>query len=261
VAVSERSAVRIETSPRWVRAVFNGVTVADSKRPLLVWERMLPTYYFPREDVRAGVLSEAGERHDPGVGRATLFTLRVGEREAERAAWAREQLEADGHSLAGHVAFDWNAMDAWYEEDDEIFVHPRDPHHRVDVLHSSRHVRVVVLGETVAETRRPSLLFETGLPTRYYIPRADVRQDLLVPSDTTSQCPYKGVASYHSVRVGDRLARDLVWTYRFPIPECPKIEDLLCFFNEQVDAIIVDGEELPRPRTPWAKPPVIETLP
>jgi uncharacterized protein (DUF427 family) len=261
VAVSERSAVRIETSPRWVRTVFNGVTVADSKRPLLVWERLVPTYYFPREDVRADLLAEAGERRDPGVGRATLFTLRVGAREAERAAWAREELAADGHSLAGHVAFDWKAMDAWYEEDDEIFVHPRDPHHRVDVLRSSRHVRVVVLGETVAETRRPSLLFETGLPTRYYIPRADVRMDLLVPSDTTSQCPYKGIASYYSIRVGNRLARDLVWTYRFPIPECPKIEDLVCFFNEQVDAIVVDGEEQPRPRTPWTKPPVIETLP
>src|SRR5262245_21765606 len=125
-------------------------------------------------------------------------------------------------------------MDAWYEEDDEIFVHPRDPHHRVDVLHSSRHVQVVALGEMVADSRRPSLLFETGLPTRYYIPRADVRMSLLVPSDSHTQCPYKGIASYYSVRVGNRLARDLAWTYRFPIPECPKIEDLVCFYNEQV---------------------------
>jgi uncharacterized protein (DUF427 family) len=260
VAVSERSTVRIEPSPRWVRVVFNGVTVADSKRPLLVWERHLPTYYFPREDVRGDLLAEAGQRHDPGVGRAALFTLRVGERTAERAARAREELAADGHSLAGYLTFDWSAMDAWYEEDDEIFVHPRDPHHRVDVLHSSRHVRVVALGETVADTRRPSLLFETGLPTRYYIPRADVRMDLLVPSDAHTQCPYKGIASYYSIRVGDRLARDLAWTYRFPIPECPRIEDLVCFYNEQVDAIVVDGEEQPRPRTPWSKPPVIETL-
>jgi uncharacterized protein (DUF427 family) len=260
VAVSERSTVRIEPSPRRVRAVFNNVTVADSKHPLLVWERMLPTYYFPRDDVRAELLAEAGERHDPGVGRAKLYTVRAGDRVSERAAWSREELASDGLSLAGHLTLDWKAMDAWYEEDDEVFVHPRDPHHRVDVLRSSRHVKVEVLGETVAETQRPFLLFETGLPTRYYIPRADVRTDMLVPSDATTQCPYKGVASYYSVRVGNRLVHDLVWTYRFPIPECPKIEDLLCFYNEQVDAIVVDGEEAPKPRSPWAKPPVIETV-
>ncbi len=261
MAVSERTTVRIEPSPRRVRAVFDNVTVADSKHPLLVWERHVPTYYFPREDVRTELLTEAGERHDPGVGRAALFTVHAGDRVAERAAWSREELASSGRSLAGHLAFDWTAMDAWFEEDDEVFGHPRDPYHRVDVARSSRHVRIQVLGETVAETRRPFLLFETNLPTRYYIPRADVRTDLLVPSDTTTECPYKGVASYYSVRVGDRLVRDLVWTYRFPIPECSKIEDMLSFYNEQVDAIVVDGEEEPKPRSPWSKPPVIETIP
>jgi uncharacterized protein (DUF427 family) len=260
VAVSQRTSVRIEPSPRWVRAVFNNVTVADSKRPLLVWERMLPEYYFPREDVRTDLLTEAGERHDPGVGHASLFTVRAGHRVAERAARSREEQAADGISLAGYLAFDWNAMDRWYEEDDEVFVHPRDPHHRVDVLRSSRHVRVEMLGEVVADTRRPLLLFETGLPTRYYIPPADVRLDLLRPSDAKTQCPYKGVASYHSIQVGDRLARDPVWYYPFPIPECPKIEGMLAFYNEKVDRIVVDGEELPKPRTPWAKPAEIETV-
>ena len=137
-------------------------------------------------------------------------------------------------------------MDQWFEEDEEIFVHPRDPHTRVDALRSSRHVRVVMAGETVAETTRPVLLFETGLPTRYYIPPEDVRLDLLEPSGAGTRCPYKGVASYHSVRVGGELVADVVWHYPFPIPECPKIEGLLAFYNERVD-LYVDGELQERP--------------
>lgn len=145
-------------------------------------------------------------------------------------------------------------MDAWFEEDDEVYVHPRDPYKRVDVLHSSRHVRVVVLGELVAETRRPSLLFETGLPTRYYVPKADVRMDRLVPSETETRCPYKGLATYHSVRVGATVVGDVAWCYRHPIPECSKIENLVCFFNERVDALYVDGALQPRPQTRWSVP-------
>jgi uncharacterized protein (DUF427 family) len=252
---------RFEPSPRWVRAVFNNVAVADSKRAVLVWEpRRLPVYCFPAEDVRADLLRAVDERVVAGGGRATVQTIQVGERSAERAAWSYAEPPPGAQALAGYVGLTWNAMDAWYEEDDEVFVHARDPHHRVDVLRSSRHVRVIVLGETVADTQRPSLLFETGLPTRYYIPRQDVRSELLLPSDTTTQCPYKGVATYHSVRIGNRLVRDLVWTYQYPIPECAKIEGLLCFYDEQVDAVIVDGQEMPKVRTPWSRPPTIETL-
>jgi uncharacterized protein (DUF427 family) len=142
-------------------------------------------------------------------------------------------------------------MDEWYEEDDEVFVHPRDPHHRVDVVNSSRHIRVEVDGQVVAETRRPRLLFETGLPTRYYIPKLDVKSEFLEASSSTTACPYKGRASYYSVRVGDRLIDDLVWYYPSPIPECSKIENLLSFYNEKVD-IYVDGELEARPVTPWS---------
>jgi len=159
--------------------------------------------------------------------------------------------------LSGYVTFAWDSMDTWYEEDDEVYVHPRDPYHRVDVLRSSRHIEVVMLGETVADTRRPSLLFETSLPVRSYIPRMDVRMDLLVPSDTISRCPYKGRATYFSLRTGGRLAKDIAWTYEFPIPECPKIENLVCFFDEQVEVVRVDGEQQPRPRTRWSTPAVI----
>ena len=132
-----------------------------------------------------------------------------------------------------------------------MFVHPRDPHHRVDVLNSSRHVKVVVYGELVAETRRPRLLFETDLPVRYYIPRLDVRMDLLEPTDSVSRCPYKGVASYWSLRAGEKVHKDIAWSYKAPIPECPKIENLIAFYNEKVD-IEVDGQPLERPRTPWS---------
>jgi uncharacterized protein (DUF427 family) len=225
---------RFEPSPRWVRAVLNGTTVADSRRVMLLWEPgRLPVYCFPREDVRMDLLpASAIERGPEGP--------------------------AEGcPELSGYVVLAWRAMDTWYEEDDEVYVHPRDPYHRVDVLRSSRHVRIEMLGETIAETDRPSLLFETSLPTRYYIPRHDVRMELLKPSDTTTQCPYKGVASYYGVRVGSKLARDLGWTYRFPVPECTKIENLLCFFDERVDGVYVDGELMPRPVTQWSRPAVI----
>jgi uncharacterized protein (DUF427 family) len=142
-------------------------------------------------------------------------------------------------------------MDSWFEEDDEVFVHPRDPYHRVDVLNSSRHVKVVVEGEVVAETHRPRLLFETGLPTRYYFPKLDVRLELLEPTDSVTACPYKGQARYWSVRVGDHVVKDLVWSYPTTIPECPKIENLLSFYNEKVD-LYVDGELQVRPKTPWS---------
>jgi uncharacterized protein (DUF427 family) len=155
-------------------------------------------------------------------------------------------------ALKGHVTFAWDKGLTWMEEDEEVFVHARDPHKRVDVLRSSRHVRVVIAGETVAETRRPTLLFETSLPTRYYIPPEDVRMDLLQPSSAMTACPYKGTACYWSDRVGDTFKKDVVWTYREPIQENPKIKGLFCFYNERVD-LYVDGELQPRPRTPWSR--------
>jgi uncharacterized protein (DUF427 family) len=142
-------------------------------------------------------------------------------------------------------------MDAWYEEDEQIFVHPRDPYHRVDILESSRHVKVRVNGEVVAETQRPKILFETGLPPRYYIPPEDVSTDALVKSEKTTRCPYKGIASYWSVEAGGERMENLIWHYSEPIPEASKIKGHLCFFNEKVD-IEVDGEKQEKPRTQWS---------
>jgi len=246
--------IEIEESPRRVRVMLGGQTVADSKHVMLLREeRHLPVYYFPLDDVRMDLMAPSEHRtHCPYKGEASYWTVKVGEREAENAMWSYQDPLPERADLKRYGAFYWDRMDAWFEEDDEVFVHPRDPYHRVDVVNSSRHVRVVIGGETVADTKRPRLLFETHLPTRYYIPKLDVRMDLLEPSQTTTRCPYKGKASYWSVRVGDRVFEDIVWGYEAPVPECPKIENLLCFFNEKVEAIYVDGELLPKPKTPWS---------
>lgn len=229
-------AARFEPSPRWVRVRFAGTFVADSKRVMLLLEpRKLGIYYFPTDDARMDLLTRAGER---------LWTVKVGDRVAERAAWERVE-------YPGYVAFKWDQMDAWFEEDDEVWVHPRDPYHRVDVATSSRHVQVVMDGVTVADTHRPRLLFETDLPTRYYIPKLDVRMDLLTPTATQTRCPYKGKAIYWSLNIGEREFKDIAWSYSPPLPECTRIDNLLSFYNEKVD-LFVDGEEQPRPKTPWS---------
>jgi uncharacterized protein (DUF427 family) len=131
-------------------------------------------------------------------------------------------------------------MDAWFEEDEEVFTHARDPYTRVDILASSRHVRVEVGGLTIAETTQPTLLFETGLPTRYYVPKPHVRMDLLTPTETATHCPYKGQAAYWSVRIGDELVPDIAWSYPTPLPESQKIAGLVCFYPDKVD-LYVDG--------------------
>jgi uncharacterized protein (DUF427 family) len=249
--------VRFESSPRRVRTMLGGVFVADSSRVMLMWEppRAVPVYYFPVDDVRTELLVESAHtRSSPTMGEARYWTIRVGESVAQNAAWSYTSPPVATPEVSGYIAFKWDQMDAWFEEDDEVFVHPRDPYKRVDVLNSSRHVRVVVGGETLADTHSPRLLFETGLPTRYYIPKVDVRLDLLTPTDSHTACPYKGIASYWTADIGDQEFKDIAWSYPAPIPECAKIENLVSFYNERVDAIYVDGELQPVPRTGWSRP-------
>ncbi|HEX2065000.1 MAG TPA: DUF427 domain-containing protein, partial [Acidimicrobiales bacterium] len=176
-------------------------------------------------------------------------SVRGGDRVAEDAAWHFPNSPVD--ALREGVRFDWQAMDAWFEEDEEVFVHPRDPFKRVDVLNSSRHVEVVVNGVRVADSHQPRLLFETSLPVRYYMPLVDLRLDLLRPSEKTSRCPYKGTATYWSVEAGGEVFPDLVWCYRAPVLESAKIAGLACFFNERVD-LYVDGVVQERPVTPFS---------
>jgi len=247
--------IHISQSPRHLRVLFGGEVIADSKRVKLLREAdVLPVYYFPNENVRTDLLTPTDHRtHCPYKGDASYWTAQVGGRTAENAAWAYMNPLADAVGLKDHFAFEWNKMDAWYEEDEEVYVHPRDPFKRVDVMRSSRHVRVVIDGQTVADSRRPRLLFETNHPVRYYVPQEDVRMDMLVPSATKSRCPYKGPASYWSVKIGDQHFEDMVWGYMEPIAECPKIKALFCFFHERGADIYVDGELLPPPQTKWAR--------
>jgi uncharacterized protein (DUF427 family) len=241
----------VEPTPRRIRVRLGDQLVADSARALLLvryGRTGLPTYYLPREDVEKDVLVD----ETAGAGGRLTWTVRAGRSTVAGGAWTHEDPTGDFAPLAGHVTFSWETLD-WYEEDERVWVHARDPYKRIDTLHSSRRVEVYAGGERVADSVRPLLLFETSLPTRYYLPFADVRTDLLEASGTVSHCPYKGRARYWSVRAGATHTPDACWSYPDPIPENPKIRDLLCFFNERVD-IVVDGERLGRPVTPWSVP-------
>jgi len=246
--------LRFEPSPRRVRCGFNGETIADSTSMRLLYEPgHLPVYYFPREDVRLDLLNRTEHStHCPWKGEASYWTIDVGGKALENSAWTYEDPYPEIAGIKDFVSFYWKRMDHWYEEDEEVFVHPRDPYHRVDVVDAKRLVKVVLGGRIIAETRRARFLFETGLPTRYYIPREDVRADLLEPSQTTTACPYKGIASYHGARIDGAVYEDIVWYYPDPIAECPRIKDYLCFFNENVDDILVDGQAVPKIETKWS---------
>jgi uncharacterized protein (DUF427 family) len=243
--------LRFEPTPKWVRAEAGGETVVDTRGAVLVWEpgHVVPLYAIPREDVRMDLFRPAGTDED-GAGHdaplAELWALEVDARRHEAAAWRYADEDLDRY-----VAIKWAAMDRWLEEEEELLGHPRDPFSRVDVRQSSRHVVVRLDGEVLAETHRPTLLFETGLPVRFYMPPDDVREELLVPSSTRTICAYKGKASYWSVRIGDELHEDLAWFYPDPFPDNRQIQGLVAFFNERTD-ISVDGEEIGRPQTQWS---------
>jgi uncharacterized protein (DUF427 family) len=244
----------IEPTQRRVRVFCAGVPVADSAEVKLVLEENhLPVYYFPEKDVRMELLQPTKKQtRCPLKGEASYWTITVGEKSFKDAAWSYREPVPGAEEIGGHIAFYWDRVDTWFEEDDEVYVHPRDPYHRVDVLQSSRHVRVEAGGEVLAETDRARLLFETHLPVRYYIPKLDVRMELLEPSPTRTRCPYKGEARYWHVTIGGKVLDDLAWSYQEPIPECPKIENLVCFFNERVDTY-VDGKKIEVPKTPWSR--------
>ena len=237
--------LRYEPTAKRVRAELAGTTVADSTGTLLVWEsrRAVPAYAFPAADVRTDLLrdSDAPIAGAHG-GDAVFWTAEVGDTVAENAAWRYADPD-----LAGHVAFAWEAMDRWLEEDEEVFGHPRDPWHRMDARRSTRHVRVELDGDLLAESRRPTIVFETSLPIRYYLPREDVAMSRLTPTDTRTVCAYKGFASYWSAGA----EADVEWTYEEPFADAPPIAGLVCFLNEKVD-LTVDGVAADRPATQWS---------
>lgn len=241
MTTTTRGRVRVEKSPKRVRAYLGGKVIVDSYAPLLVWESpYYPTYYFPGDDVDRSALSATDEtRRSPSRGDAVVHDIVTDSATAPGAAFHYADPEID--ELRDTYSFTWDALDAWFEEDEQVYVHTRDPYTRIDVLQSSRHVEVFVGDVKVADSTKPRLLFETGLRTRYYLPKTDVRMDLLSPTELKTHCPYKGTASYYSVTVGDETHENIVWWYPTPLPESQGVAGMVAFYNEKVK-IVVDGE-------------------
>lgn len=245
--------VEFESCPKRIRVMFGGETIVDTTGGLVLYERgHVPVYYLPRVDVKMSHLTPTDHStHCPFKGDASYFTVEAGGKSAENAIWSYELPFDECAGLKDYVAFYWGKMDQWFEEDEEVFVHARSPRVRLDILDSSRAVRVGLGGITVAETTRARFLFETGLPTRYYIPREDVIAELL-PSELETSCPYKGDSSYHHVRVGAKTFENIVWFYTNPVHESARIKDYLSFYNEKVDAVFIDGVAEEKPKTKWS---------
>ncbi|KAJ7455320.1 hypothetical protein B0H11DRAFT_1739769 [Mycena galericulata] len=238
--------VHIEDSPRRIRVLFGAVFIVDTTKAKLVWEnRYYPTYFFPQSELAQEHIQLASQ-HSEG----DKYDLVAGPKKAPGAVTFYSN--SSHEHLNGLLKINFSQADAWFEEDEQIFVHPKDPYKRVDVLTSSRHIRVEVEGVEVANTRRPKLLYETSLPVRSYIPKTDCRLDLLVPSELKTACPYKGEAQYYHVQVSpEKRVENVVWWYRNPNLECAAINGLVAFYDEKVD-IFVDGVKQTRPKTHWS---------
>src|SRR6202453_2439640 len=238
----------IEPVPRRVRAFLGATAVFDTTRATYVWESPnYPQYYIPLADVDPSVLVDEEQTEHLSRGTARRYGLRAGESARRGVAHVYGEDALEG--LAGTVRFEWAALDAWFEEDEEVFVHPRSPYSRVDALRSTRHVRVELEGVVLAESSSPVMVFETGLPTRYYLNRTEVDFAHLTKSDTVTACPYKGkTTGYWSVQLDDAVHADLAWSYNFPTRQLLPIAGLIAFYNEKLD-IVLDGERLDRPVT------------
>lgn len=266
------SELRHEPTAKRIRAELGGRIVVDSTRALLVWEprRVVPVWAVPAHDVDALLSDIEGAQSpdaDSGYEMPELSTRPVLDPSIPFAAHTAvgrpvdlavngdvrpgAGFRADDPDLDGYVLLDFDAFDCWWEEDAQALAHPRDPFHRIDVLPSSRTVRVELDGEVLAESSRPTLLFETMLPPRFYLAPQDVCIPL-APTNTTSTCAYKGLASYFAAHVGADTVPDLAWCYEQPLPEASAVKGLIAFFDERVD-VIVDGERRPRPTTPWSR--------
>lgn len=255
MAFTQKEDIGLRYGPtgRRITVMLGGEVVARSDRAMLLRESPRSIHYlFPKEDVNQQYLINSDHVTESGWrGRVVHWHVTVGDRTAENAAWEYIDDKDKRPDMRGYIGFDWKAMDAWYEEAEQVFKHPRDPWHRVDTILSDRHIRIEIDGQIIAETRRAYFLFETGLPTRYYIPAEDVDPGFLIPTERHTACPYKGTASYYSVKVRDTLHENVVWYYPDPLPEQSKLAGTVCFYNEKVN-IYVDGVLEDRPKTPWS---------
>lgn len=265
------SELRVEPTAKRVRAILDGETVVDTTRALLVWEpqRVVPGFAVPVEDLAAELVATGPVDRSQTIPLVNLqgggprviesadfvlhttdgedLTLRVGATDLVGAAFRTSDPD-----LAGYVLLDWDAFDTWLEEEEEVRGHPRDPFHRVDIRLSSRHVRIELEGELVAESSRPRMVFETKIGPRFYLPPQDIVTKL-APSPTRTICAYKGQASYFSLELGDRTVTDIAWCYEHPLPDAAEIAGYVSFFDERVD-LTLDGSPRERPQTPWSEP-------
>lgn len=233
--------------------MLSGQVVVDSRAVRFVWENpYYPAWYFPVGDVNAEFHESGNVVESPsrGTGRCYDLVVTVGGESVRLADAAWRFVDSDHRELRDLVRIEWSALDAWFEEEEEVFVHPRSPEARIDALPSSKEIRVLLDGVELAHSRRPTLLFETGLPVRYYLPKSDVAMGLLTANETESACPYKGWARYWDIEVNGTTHPDLAWSYVTPLPESRSIAGLMCFYNEHVD-IEVDGVVQARPSTPF----------
>lgn len=234
-----------EDFPKRVRAELGGQTIADSRRVKALFEtgRMM-VFYFPREDVRMDMLQATDRRtHCPLKGEASYWTIRAGDRSAQNAAWAYEEPIDSARYLSGHLAFDYEAIDAWYHELDRVYAHPRDPYHRFDIHHSDRAAKVHHGPTVIAQTTSPRILFETGLPPRFYFPPSAVKAELLEKSETISHCPYKGAAQHWHVHAGGERIEDAAWSLPDPLGEAEMVRDWLSFYPRKL-SLEADGEKV-----------------
>jgi len=225
--------VKIESTPRRVRALFDGKFLFDTTSAKHVWEhKYFPQFWIPITAVTPGVLTK-GKALDAETS-AYFATAKGVNKETDRV------ITFEKGPLAGLVRFEFKAMDAWFEEDAQIYDHPKNPYTRIDILPSSRKIEVKIDGTTIAESTNSLFLFETGLRTRFYLPKTSVEWKYLSKSDTTSKCPYKGLAQYYNVTVNEKEYKDHIWWYEYPTTESASIQGHLCFYNEKVDTYI-DG--------------------
>ena len=220
-----------------VRGMVDGKWVFDTTSALYLWEHpYYPQYYIPDEDVVAEMLLDDGETATNARGGHQLHSIRTAGDRRRSAAMQVADSKVDG--ILGRWRFVWSSIDHWFEEDEEIFVHPRSPYVRVDAIPSSRPVRVEAGEVVLASTASPVVVFETGLPPRYYLPKTAIDWSNLSASELVTACPYKGVTSrYWHVQVAGTTLTDAAWSYHFPTGQVLPIAGLVAFDDEQVDVV------------------------